>query len=773
MARSNGEDADEPQTKRRRLSSSNSIPIKTTNTRRKTACQACRLRKIKCDAVRPTCGICKASDAMCKYTDPLPEKLTIDSATDLLSNKLDRLQDDIEKLRTLVHQGGGSSIFNDFQAPTEDDRTSQANLTRQSSAIYTAEPSKDFLPIPAARTTADTVLTWPVYEGKYQQSALICVLFEPLKARSSGAFPSECDSFTVPGGLIPPVEESIPHLVDRFLENVHTKNPVCDVEELVRQSRLIAVNGLSWDAWSCLVLLACALGTIAKPFDAAVNVVPRASGDMAAETSWIADAPTTPRELQQAESCFVLACRRMGTLKHSILGSQCYFFAGVYLMYTMRPLLSWQYFTQSSILYQLHMKSTHGLVTDISALGQIPVQHDDDLPNHKPRRLEESMYWSCFKSESEFRVELPLPQSELATYYHPQMFPSPPSPADVEKAGQSNEEQTGLAAVNDLDQAEAVSLRQHAKQLCNEEESWYYYLTEIALRRIGNRIINTFFRQDPTAWLDIKPWLSIALEFDTQVSAWSAHLPAAMQHWETNYTIRAPTHTSLPDGSGNHVSRELSWATDNRLLEMRSWLYQPFLYYFIHNSTLPKYPPHGRHESTSPLSPTATTTSRQSPTITANTTTTTPPTLETFLHTTPHLQTETHLSTPDITSLYHFITSGIDCNLKILDVRSLRHRHHGLWYDMRSLMCASLILLAVVRSGHEAWIPGGVEVLWGGGVGDGDGIQGRIGHIIDEFGFWAEESPDMVRHAEVLREVTGMVRAGWRNMRANGEGAMG
>lgn len=265
----------------------------------------------------------------------------------------------------------------------------------------------------------------------------------------------------------------------------------------------------------------------------------------------------------------------------------------------------------------------------------------------------------------------------------------------------------------------------------------------------------------------------------TQVSAWSAHLPAAMQHWETNYTIRAPTHTSLPDGSGNHVSRELSWATDNRLLEMRSWLYQPFLYYFIHNSALPKYAPHttGAQESTSPISPTTTSSlpnEHQSSLATTSTNnTTTPPTLETFLHTTPHLQADTHLSTPDITSLYHFITSGIDCNLKILDVRSLRHRHHGLWYDMRSLMCASLILLAVVKSGHEAWIPGGVEVLWGGGATDGDAIQGRIGHIIDEFGFWADESPDMTRHAEVLREVTGMVRAGWRNMRANGEGAMG
>lgn len=90
---------------------------------------------MKCDAVRPTCGICKLSEAVCKYTDPLPEKygrlisenailrrmLTrlarlqvdvsqpyiarvpsnssrIDSATELLSNKLDRLQQDIDKI---------------------------------------------------------------------------------------------------------------------------------------------------------------------------------------------------------------------------------------------------------------------------------------------------------------------------------------------------------------------------------------------------------------------------------------------------------------------------------------------------------------------------------------------------------------------------------------------------------------------------------------------------------------------------------------------------
>ncbi len=115
-----------------------------------------------------------------------------------------------------------------------------------------------------------------------------------------------------------------------------------------------------------------------------------------------------------------------------------------------------------------------------------------------------------------------------------------------------------------------------------------------------------------------------------------------------------------------------------------------------------------------------------------------------------------NLSAEDAAILYHFITSGIDCNLKILDVRSLRHRHHGLWYDMRSLMTASLILLAIVKAGYEAWVPGGVSVLWG-----YEGNGGRIGHIVDEFGFWAEESPDLRRHRDVLEEVTADVRSIW------------
>ncbi len=215
-------------------------------------------------------------------------------------------------------------------------------------------------------------------------------------------------------------------------------------------------------------------------------------------------------------------------------------------MYTLRPLLSYQYFVQASILYQLYMKSTHRLANDISLLGQIPITHNA-ISDGKQRRIEESMYWSCFKSESEFRVELPLPQTELATYYHPQLFPSPPSPANVDQYG-------GLLVASELngslpsaaidntkpsEPTEAASLRQHAKQLCQESESWYYYLTEIALRRIGNRVINTFFNQDFLAWLNIKPWLSIALEFDVS-HKYSIHYPprSSLTTYATDSSLR-------------------------------------------------------------------------------------------------------------------------------------------------------------------------------------------------------------------------------------------
>jgi hypothetical protein len=418
-------------------------------------------------------------------------------------------------------------------------------------------------------------------------------------------------------------------------------------------------------------------------------------------------------------------------------------------MYTLRPLLSWSHFHQASIFYQLHFKSSQRTLNESdSEVVQIPLHHLQDA-GRKQRRLEQSLYWSCFKSESEFRVELPLPQSEIAQYDYPNLFPSPPSPASpnfmedtrspasLQHFGPANFD-NGLTGLTRFDTTSTIAeedaeLRQHAKKLCNEEESWYYYLTEVALRRIGNRIINTFFRQNHRSWLDIKPLISIALEFDAQVSSWSAHLPPAMQHYESASSIRAPNLNPLLHDRNSFVSRELSWATDNRILEMRSWLYQPFLYYIIHSV-----------DSTSGVSPNVS-------------------------H--HHQPSQTSSLLPEDTrALHSMITAGIDCNLKIMDVRSLRHRHHGLWYDLRSTMCASLLLLAIVKSGHADLIPGGTEALFGtnssvqahhnsdptllgAGITPPSPIGGKLRRVLDSFEFWGQECPDMYRHRDVLESL--------------------
>ncbi|KAK5682850.1 hypothetical protein LTR17_027345 [Elasticomyces elasticus] len=145
------------------------------------------------------------------------------------------------------------------------------------------------------------------------------------------------------------------------------------------------------------------------------------------------------------------------------------------------------------------------------------------------------------------------------------MFPCPRSPARaiVQDRGTLSAivaaaSEQSVGPVTSSHAGDYPNPQDHVVRLCDEDQSWYYYLTEIALRWIGNRIINTFFRKKPSAWLDVKPLLRIVLEFDTQVSAWSANLPTAMKQWETTDAIKRPEPDVLPEQGGNHVMQELS-----------------------------------------------------------------------------------------------------------------------------------------------------------------------------------------------------------------------
>ena len=221
--------------------------------------------------------------------------------------------------------------FPDISPRTLDSPGTHESFRPTQSSGASNEGSRDYLKIMSCKTTADAVLTWPIFGGSFPQDALIGIIFNPQDMDGNSSSSGSHDTHQVPGGLQSLPDERIPILVDRFLECVHTKNPILDVDSLLRHGRRAAENGLGWDAHSCLILLACALGCVAYPFD------PQKGGSRegtAEGGSGPSSSTLFSRELQLAESCYVLACRRLGILNHTVLGAQCHFFAGGKLKYS-------------------------------------------------------------------------------------------------------------------------------------------------------------------------------------------------------------------------------------------------------------------------------------------------------------------------------------------------------------------------------------------------------------------------------------------------------
>ena len=292
---------------------------KTARSRRRNACQTCRLRKVKCDNFRPRCTFCQSKELECVYLDDSRDRMQADPATRLMINRLDEILHGVRSIASLTPHG--------ITGPGPSSNESLGLHRTISSNEVT--PSKDYLNVPGGRSGADNILTWPIFQGAYPPEHLIEPLFNVRAATEAGnTVRSSSNNHSFPPGTFQPLsDERIPGLIDRFLQNAHTKNPILDVESLVRYGRDAAENGLRWDAPSCLVLLACALGSVSHPFTVAADIP-----DFGPDGDRLGYSITSTRsfagDLRLAESCFSLAGRRIGLLRYGILGAQCHFFAG-------------------------------------------------------------------------------------------------------------------------------------------------------------------------------------------------------------------------------------------------------------------------------------------------------------------------------------------------------------------------------------------------------------------------------------------------------------
>lgn len=174
-------------------------------------------------------------------------------------------------------------------------------------------------------------------------------------------------------------------------------------------------------------------------------------------------------------------------------------------MYTLKPIQAWSKLQQASQLFHIYLLCQR----------RAPAANaSQELPS-KRRHLEQRIYWSCYKAECELRAELDLPSGPLATSGYPDMHPTAPDFLfrEVESAQNSPEF---------AESPESVASRRIQMSRPHLEASWYYYLTEITLRRMENEVLRLFYRHHHVDWIDsnIPSMASAAMHIEHQLDMW-------------------------------------------------------------------------------------------------------------------------------------------------------------------------------------------------------------------------------------------------------------
>ncbi|KAJ9660078.1 Zcf27p [Neophaeococcomyces mojaviensis] len=277
-------------------------------------------------------------------------------------------------------------------------------------------------------------------------------------------------------------------LLDRFFQYCHIKNPVLTDEDFIRRVvAKVSLNGVEWSGESCLTLLICALGSISTPFGDSDSTTP---GSESFVTS---------------QAYFQAAQKRLGTVvgNAGVLSAQCLFFAGVYMMCIFKPNNAWRFFSQALACCQ-----EFDLITHNAALWKDTEAFEMYSSPQRLSAAEQAIYWSSWKSERELRISLRpydfhIPSSDQSLY--PSFFPTPPTQEQTPGVGDRHE---------------------YMHIVRQQQKAWYYYLTEISLRRLAARItdaiLNCPLRPGQS---QIVALAALVPQHETSISQWMKSLP--------------------------------------------------------------------------------------------------------------------------------------------------------------------------------------------------------------------------------------------------------
>jgi len=177
--------------------------------------------------------------------------------------------------------------------------------------------------------------------------------------------------------------------------------------------------------------------------------------------------------------------------RNSVLSTQCTVLASAYLFYLVRPLEAWTLLSSTSTKLQLLL----------SAPGRVPTTQ---------RELSERVYWNALLFESDLLAEMDLPHSGIVQFEESVGLPGGFEPEDEEPVGR--------------------------------DDLWYF-LAEIALRRLLNRVSQLIYSKDSmTSTQSLEP---VVGELDYQLTQWYESLPLALQFPYSRPMLNDPVQTVL------------------------------------------------------------------------------------------------------------------------------------------------------------------------------------------------------------------------------------
>lgn len=517
--------------KRTKFDGKNSAPRK----RVPTACENCRLRKTKCDGVKPVCGCCARMGVECVGGDE--KELSLYERTSLrILEGIDRIEgflrtQQVPPAPNLPPSSPAAAAL----CPATTNAASPA-LSYQSTASIATAIQEAPSPIPAIHTLFDSnsinsinsaagrmlktpskldrILAWNIFPKTSPHCGLV----------SDGSWREQ------PGEDVQLDLETVRTLQMLYLERFHPNNPIINIETLEQaiRSTFETPRGCGWDSEACLMLLVCALGAVADNYqDHFYNREP-AMDPRRARTERAA----------MAEGYWFMAQRRLGVIlcEETELAGQCLALAGFWYLYQLDPITAYKMFHSACLSWQtLHL--SQGRNMDVSRVDVDGVGSGMTYAQYLKQRL----YWTCLKAEFELRAELSLPVPTGAQLEYPLHFPIPPA---------------SFGPDTDADRL------------------WYLYTAEIFLRRLHNRVVDEVtsfeaYLQDTRTELTEKrlaSFITVVREYEVYVSQWHTSLPPLISFPDPATTVPPQP---IPDERQQFIRK--------RFLDCHLLLYRPFL----------------------------------------------------------------------------------------------------------------------------------------------------------------------------------------------------